>query len=448
MKVAYLTAGAGGMLCGSCMRDNTVAAAMIRQGRDVLLVPVFTPIRTDETDVSQPRVLYGGINVYLQQKFPIFRRTPRFIRKLLDSPSLLRGVMKWAGDTSGDDAGALAASVLEGEKGPLSAELDELIADVGSYQPDVVHLPDALFVGLAAEIKKRLGVAVVCTLTGEDIFLDKLPQRRRLRVLELIRERQRDVDMFISVTRYYGEYARREFGIDAARMEHVPLGVQVEADGQRQEPEVFTIGYLARICHEKGLHVLIDAFERLRRGGRDCRLKIAGYLGRADRSYLEELRTRWTKAGLAEFIDYRGEVDRAGKLELLRSISVLSVPTTYREAKGLYVLEALSQGVPVVQPGHGSFPELIEATGGGLLFEPLNANALAEKMALLMDDPILRARCGADGREAARTRYTDQIMAQRVWQVFEAAANSVRTRDDRQKHGSRTDEKPIDAANA
>lgn len=428
MRLAYLTAGAGGMLCGSCMRDNTLAAALIRQGRKVVLVPVFTPIRTDERDVSQSRVLYGGINVYLQHKSPLFRRVPAVLRRMLDAPSLLRTVMRWAGETSGAAAGDLTAAVLEGERGPLSAELDELIEAVGAFEPDVVHLPDVFFVGLAREIKRRLGVGVVCTLTGEDIFIDKLPAPQRDRVLNLIRARQRDVDAFIAVTRYYGDYASREFAIDAARIHPVPLGVHTEDFGPpapRPRPATFTVGYLARICPEKGLHLLIDAFSRLRAEGRDVRLLIGGYLGRPERSYFDNLRNTWRRAGHEDRIDYRGEVDRAGKADLLRACTVLSVPTIYREAKGLSVLEAMAQGVPVVQPAHGSFPELIGNTSGGLLFAPRDPGDLAVKLASLMDAPDETERLGQAGREAVRSRYTDTIMAQSAWRVFEQCARAA-----------------------
>jgi len=428
MRLAYLTAGAGGMLCGSCMRDNTLAAALIRQGRKVLLVPVFTPIRTDERDVSQSRVLYGGINVYLQHKSPLFRRVPAFLRRMLDAPALLRAVMRWAGETSGATAGDLTAAVLEGERGPLSAELDELIEAVGEFKPDVVHLPDAFFVGLAREIKRRLGVGVVCTLTGEDIFIDKLPAAQRTRVLELIRTRQRDVDAFIAVTRYYGDYAAREFAIDPARIHHVPLGVHTDdlgSVGPRPTPATFSIGYLARICPEKGLHLLVDAFGRLRAERRDVRLIIGGYLGRPERSYLDKLRTQWRRDGLEDRIDYRGEVDRTGKADLLRACTVLSVPTTYREAKGLSVLEAMAQGVPVVQPAHGSFLELVGDTGGGVLCRPLDSTDLAAKLAGLMDAPGEVERLGRAGHEAVRSRYSDTIMAQSAWRVVEQCARAA-----------------------
>jgi len=90
MRITYLTAGAAGMYCGTCLQDNTLAAALRARGCDVLLVPLYTPIRTDETDVSLDRVFYGGINVYLQQKSALFRHTPWLFDRLLDLPALLR----------------------------------------------------------------------------------------------------------------------------------------------------------------------------------------------------------------------------------------------------------------------------------------------------------------------------------------------------------------------
>src|SRR5580693_5772306 len=96
MRIAYITAGAAGMFCGSCMRDNTLVTALRGQGHDALLVPTYTPIRTDEADVSEQRVFFGGINVYLQQKFAFFRHTPWLLDRLLDAPRLLRWVSRFA----------------------------------------------------------------------------------------------------------------------------------------------------------------------------------------------------------------------------------------------------------------------------------------------------------------------------------------------------------------
>src|SRR5437762_1513939 len=79
MKIVYITAGAAGMYCGSCMHDNTLVAALHQLGHDAILLPTYTPLRTDEEDISQQRVFFGGINVYLQQKSGLFRHTPWFL---------------------------------------------------------------------------------------------------------------------------------------------------------------------------------------------------------------------------------------------------------------------------------------------------------------------------------------------------------------------------------
>ncbi|MFQ5430558.1 MAG: glycosyltransferase family 4 protein [Phycisphaerae bacterium] len=435
MRVAYLTAGAGGMYCGSCLRDNALAAALIRSGRDVVLLPVYSPIRTDGPDVSDRRVFYGGINIFLQQKAALFRHLPRFLDRLLSHPSLLRLAMKRAGAASPKTAAPLVVSILRGEAGRQRKELGRLIAGLADLRPDLVHLPNAFFVGLAAPIKRELAAAVVCTLTGEDVLLEKLPEPAKSEALALIRSHGTDVDAFLSVSRYYAAYAAERFGIAPERIHPIPLGIPIEdesgePDRARTPPATddrpFTIGYLARVCPDKGLHVLCDAFRILHDRNRACRLVAAGYIGTGDRGYLRDIQADMARCGLDRVIDFRGEVDRAEKLAMLRSIDVLSVPTVYREAKGLYVLEALSQGVPVVSPRHGAFPELIEATGGGLLVEPHDPTALADALGRLMDDAELRGSLGSAGRAAVRSSFTDEIMATAAWAVFERVAGKPR----------------------
>ncbi len=423
MKIAYLTAGAGGMYCGSCMRDNALASALIRQGRDVVLIPVFTPIRTDETDVSAPDVFYGGINVYLQQKSGFFRHAHRLLDKILDSRSLLKLAMRGAGSSKPEELGEMTASILRGPNGAQRRELEKLIDGLMGFRPDVVHLPDAFFVGAAKSIKDALGATVVCTLTGEDIFIDKLNAPHRAEVLRLIREAGRDVDGFLLVSKYYADYAAEHFGVPHDRMRHVPLGIHLDgADSGDHSPVSsdgeFTIGYLARVCHDKGLHLLCDALAILREQGRACRVVAAGYLGASDRPYFEALEREIARRGLRDHFQYLGEVDRDAKFAFLRSLHLFSVPSVYREAKGLYLLEALSQGVPAVQPRHGSFPEIIEATGGGLLYEPGDVKSLAAGIAKLMDDSALRTRLGDDGRRRFRELYTAEIMAESAWNAI------------------------------
>lgn len=429
MKVVYITAGAGGMYCGSCMHDNTLAAALLRRGHDVMLLPVFTPIRTDETDVSESQVFYGGINVYLQQKASFFRWLPGMFDRWLDNPKLLR----WAVRTpKGADlqVARITESVLRARQGAQKKELERLLHGLERIQPDVVNLPNAMFLGVAAEIKRVLKVPVFCNLSGEDLFLASLQEPYRSRCFDLIRDAARQVDGFIVGNSYYGSYAIEHFGVPEARLSVVPFGIRIqEFDGlpapdspvgRERASSPFTIGYLARICQEKGLHLLAEAFEGLREKGRSCRLRVAGYLSPQNRSYLERIQERLKKRGFDSDFEVLSDIDRDSKIEFLSSLDVLSVPTEYHESKGLYVLEAGAAGVPVVQPSHGCFPEMVESLGSGLLFEPGDAEDLAAKIGRLMEDRSLHRSLSIRGRDTVRAQFTDENMADRTWSLYES----------------------------
>jgi glycosyltransferase involved in cell wall biosynthesis len=421
MRIAYLASGAGGMYCGSCMRDNRIAATLIAQGRDVVLIPLYTPLRTDETDVSREPVYYGGINVFLQQQVPAFRHAPRWLQRILDSPILLRQAMRFSANTDPATLGALTVSVLKGEHGAQQKELTKLIDGLRTIGPDLVTLPNLMFVGVARSLKESLQVPVLCTLSGEDIFLDELPEPHRREAFDLIRGRGRDVDGFVATTEYFANHAASHFGLPREKVHVVRMGVHVEDFAAPADPPAtpFTIGYLARVCPAKGLAGLCEALVRLRQGGRDCRVRAAGYLGATDRPYLGAIRAYLDQHQLGHAFEYLGEVSRKEKVDFLRSLHAFSVPTVYHEAKGVYIIEALAGGVPVVQPRHGSFPELIEATGGGLLYDPDGPEALATAIARLMDDDVLRRRLADQGRQAVRKSFTDVAMAEQTWAIFE-----------------------------
>lgn len=426
MKIVYLAAGAAGMYCGSCLHDNTLAAALLAAGADVALVPTYTPIRTDETDVSQPRVLFGGINVYLQQLSGAFRYTPRWFDRLLDSPWLLNALSKLNSSVDPAKLGALTVSMLEGEQGRQRKEVAKLVDWLAREgRPDVVHLSNSMLTGMAREIGRQLGVPIVCSLSGEDIFLEKLPPKYYERARAVLRERAADVSMFVSLNRYFADYMADYLAIDRQRIHVIPHGLNLAGHGVRSgsaPDQPFTIGYFARICHDKGLHLLVEAFDLLKRqpGLPPLRLRVAGYLGAADRKYLDEIIAGIRARGWEQDFEYVGELDRAQKVAFLQSLDVMSVPTVYRESKGLSVLEALANAVPLVQPAHGAFPELIEDTGGGLLFEPHNAASLAEQLKQLALDRALADRLGRAGREAIHDRYTAARMAERTLSLYQA----------------------------
>ena len=425
MKIAYITAGAGGMICGNCLRDNALAAALIELGHDVQLIPIYTPIRTDEEDVSLGRVFYGGINVYLQHKYSFFRRTPDFFDRLFDQRWLLRLAPQFAVKTTPRDLGALTVSVVEGSEGRQKKELAKLIAWLRQSRPEVVHLTNTLLAGIAPAVKRQLGCPVCCSLQGEDFFFSNLPAPHKERAFDLVRHMAGSVDAFIAPCRDHAEAMAPHLGVSPETVHVVMPGISLDGFPSKPDadPHEFVVGYLARICPEKGLHLLAEALRRLtqKRGssGPRLRLRVAGWLGPEHRDYLDRIEQQVKEWGLEANFEYLGSIGREQKLRFLAGLDALCVPVTYRAAKGLYVLEALASGVPVVQPRLGVFPELIARTGGGLLFEPGNVEDLVRSLERLIDNRAEGQRMGQRGRQVVYQRFHSRRVAEETLAVYE-----------------------------
>lgn len=426
MKVAYITAGAAGMYCGTCIHDNMVATVLKKQGHNVSLIPTYTPTRTDEANVSLNRVFFGGINVYLQQKLSFFRHTPWALDKLLDNPTLLNGLARFSSSTAAQDLGQLTVSMLSAEQGHQSKELAKLVKWLAEEdKPDIVYLTNSMLVGFTREIKKALDVPVICALQGEDIFLQDLIEPYRSEALILLRERAMDPDGFVAPCDYYARFmADTYLDVPIDKIDVVPLGLNMDGHGvpvQKPEPPPFIIGYLARICPEKGLHVLVDAFRLVAEvlGADNVQLHVAGYLGKKDEPYLEELVNQIQAWELSDSFVHHGEVTRTEKIEFLNRLHVFSVPTVYRESKGLSIIESLANGVPVIQPRHGAFPEMLDATDGGILVEPKSAEAVAAGIIELLKDTDRREHLGETGKTNVHQKFNDTIIAEQLLKVFE-----------------------------
>ena len=423
MKILSITAGAAGMYCGSCSRDNGLAVELLKRGHDVTLVPIYTPSTTDETNVSRDRVLFGGISIYLQQHLALFRKTPRFLDRLWDSPAVISAFASRSLSTDPKLLGDLMISMLEGDRGVLRKEFAKFLEWLADEPlPDLVNLPNSLLIGLAGPLGQALQRPVCCTLQGEDLFLEGLIEPYRSRALALIRSQVQHVDRFIAVSEAYVPVMSELLRVPSNRIAVVPLGINMAGyERRRAADDVFRVGYFARIAPEKGLHVLADAYQRFRRqtGAAPVRLEAAGYLPRAEAGYLEGVRRSLENAGLGGEFTYRGAVDRDGKLAFLRSVDVLSVPATYDEPKGVFLLEAMASGVPVVQPRRGAFTEIIEKTGGGLLVAPDDADALADGLYALWQDRSLGETLGARGFNGVREHYDVRCAADRLLEVYE-----------------------------
>ena len=416
MRIAFITAGAAGMFCGSCMRDNALVTALRARGHDALLIPAYMPIKVDEPDASQQKVFFGGVNIYLEQKFWLFRHTPRFLDRVFNFRWLLKLIAPFAVRAKYSDQGALTVSMLQGTHGNQRKEVAELVAFLKDEKPDVVLLTNALLSGVIPEVKAALGVPVFVTLQGDDIFLDELTPRERARCAELIRGNGRFVDGYISTSAYYADHMAAYLGLPRERIFVVAPGINLaghggEPDARGDRP--LAVGYFARVCPEKGFHRVVEAFITMRRqpGAPPAKLKASGWLGPNNRAYYDEQVKRLDAAGLLADFEHVECPTHADKVRFMRGIDVLCVPTVYREPKGLYVLEAWANGVPAVLPAHGAFPELIDSTGGGLHVDPASIDALADGLRTLLTDHARRERAGQAGLAAVRERFTADVMA-------------------------------------
>ncbi|MEM7391529.1 MAG: glycosyltransferase family 4 protein, partial [Verrucomicrobiota bacterium] len=259
-----------------------------------------------------------------------------------------------------------------------------------------------------------------CTLQGEDSFLDDLPEPYREKSWAMFRERTRELDGLIAVSDYFRDLMKKRLEVPDDQIHLVYNGIALDDFKPRSAlPDPPVIGFMARLCRTKGLETLIDAFLRLRKDHPTLRLHAAGAMTPGDEKFMKAMREKLDRAGVSDDVTFSPNISRDDKIEFLRGLTVLSVPASYGEGFGLYVLEALASGVPVVQPNHAAFPELIEATSGGLLCEPENPASLAEHLATLLDDSEKNRQLGERGREAVTEKFSVRSMAEQVLRVYQ-----------------------------
>lgn len=421
MHIAIVTAGGAGMFCGSCMHDNTLARALMGAGAEISLIPTYTPIRVDEENLSTRRVFLGGLNVYLDYRFPFWQRLPRRLVRWLDSPRVINFATRFGISNDAHELGELTLAMLAGESGPQAREIEEFVEFIADrLKPDVVCFSNALLAGTVRSLRQRYSGPVFCTLQGDDVFLEDLIEPYRSRALDMLRERAVEFDGFLTHSRYYRDFMSGYLAQPVEKFHLVPLGIDFSGHDGVPKPArngEFTVGYFARICPEKGLHLLIEAFRLLHAKHPVARLRAGGYLGPRDERYFSEVMREAAPLGAA--FDYIGSpAAHSDKVEFFKSLDVLSVPTVYHEPKGIYVLEALANGVPVVEPRHGAFPELLEQTGGGLLVTPGNARELAEALEALLIDAKQRLALATAGHANVRRHFDPAVMAVRTQEIF------------------------------
>lgn len=427
MRILSLTPGTGGTFyCQNCLRDAQMVRALRRAGHDVLVVPLYLPISLDAEGLDEEhRVFFGGINVYLQQQLGLFRKTPRWLDRLFDAPWMLRQAASREGSTNAADLGPMTYSMLQGRHGRQRKEFDRFLEWLRTQpKPDVAHISNALLLGVASALREGLDIPVVCSLQDEDTWVDAMPDHWRTKCWETISEKARDVDAFVAVSDWYATRMADRARIPRERITTVHLGIEW-ADVQEAEidAEPPVLGFLSRIHESQGFTALVDAFIALKRDPRlhTLKLRATGGVTTGDREYVRRIMAKLEALDIDHDVDIVDTFDRAARQTFLRGVRVLSVPGPDGEAFGLFILEANACGVPVVQPDVGAFGEVIAKTGGGVIYDPTQPEALVETLRELLLDPARARALGQQGRLSVREGLTSDCMAARMAEVYARA---------------------------
>jgi len=411
MRIAYLAAGAGIMYCGACARDVTLVRALLARHHDVQLIPLYTPLKLEQDDLPTSPIFMGGINVFLQQAFALFRALPMPLDRFLDHPAFLRLIAKVAIEVEPKNLGPMTVSVLEGRDGRQKKELERLLQYLeSSYKPDLLNLTNSLLSGLAPEIKRRLHIPVICTFQGEDTFVADLPEPHRSRARDLIRQNAQAIDLFICPNETQADDVAAFLAVPRPKVRVIRTAVAIPPTNSAlstQHSAPFTIGYLSVIRPIKGLDLLLDALAQLiQKENRQLRLRVAGRI--MNKPYWKTILQKVRTLHLADHFDYLGELDAPAKASFFQQCSVFCVPSRYPEPRGVAVLEAMAAALPIVAPATGVFPELFNLADTparpGILVPSNNPSALAHAFASMIDHPA-QTQAQAHAAQTLITRH-------------------------------------------
>lgn len=425
MKIVNIVPGFGGTFyCGNCLRDSGYTKSLIKLGHDAIMLPIYLPLTFEhEVEENEHPIFYGAVNVYLKQNFRLFKNMPAWMEKIFNSASILRYASKKAGSTRTEGLEEMTISMLMGNEGNQNKELQELIDFLKNHiKPDIVHLSNALLIGLAKQIKKQLNVPIVCSLQDEDVWVDAMNDFYQNKVWNLMSEKAADVNTFIAVSEYYASSMKIKMKIVENKMNVVPIGID-SSIYKYAEPvsNPQAIGYISRMYKEHGFGLLIDAYIKLKQNSefKNVLLKLCGGYTADDKKYVNEQIKKLKKAGIYNDVEFVEDYKTANRYKFFNMITILTVPVLMGEAFGTYQLESLACGVPLVQPQLGAFPEIIEQTGGGVTYFPNTADAIVEKWIEVLSNPKLIMEMSKKGQDSVLKKFAVDTVSDKILNVYE-----------------------------
>ena len=424
MNIIQIIPGSGGSFyCGNCLRDSKFYDTIRKKNHSIIKIPMYLPLFADEHDLKDIPVFYGAISIYLKQNSSLFRKAPAWVDKLLNSKVMLKLAAGMSGSTNAEGLEDMTISMLLGEKGQQKEELEKLITWISEHcKPDIIHLSNALLLGLASEIKSKLNVKVVCSLQDEDVWVDPMSPNYREKVWKLMSERSADVDRFVAVSNYYAGVSVDRMSLGKDKISTIHLGV--DPDDYRfinSSEKKRAIGYISRMSHENGLDILVDAFILLKQKEEynDVVLNITGGYTGADKKFISSVKRKIVKSGLSHQVNFFEDFEEKGRTEFLEITGILSVPVRNGEAFGIYLTEAMAAGIPIVQPNLGAFPEIVAISKGGIIYNENTPEHLAIALAKLLDDKNLLSDLSLNARKSIENEFNINNLANDMISIYE-----------------------------
>ena len=423
MKIVHIVPGFGGTFyCGNCLRDSGVVASLKKAGHHAVTLPMYLPLsKNGNVNEDGIPVFYGAVNIYLKQ-FPVFRHMPKWFEHLMNSSAMLNFAAKKSGSTRASGLEDLTESMLLGAEGHQSEELQQLVDFLRFHEkPDIVHVSNALLLGMAKKVRDEVKVPVVCSLQDEDVWVDAMHEDHREKMWNLLAEKGKDVDAFIAVSDFFAGVMQKRMSIPDKKLHVLHVGVDPNVykySKPASEPQA--IGFVSRMCEENGFEVLIDAYILLKKNAafKNVKLKATGGQTGDDTKFIHKQISKLKQNNIDADFEITPEFTTSALQDFFGSITVLSVPVLNGEAFGLYQLEALASGVPLVQPELGAFPEIINATSGGVIYKPNTAAALAEKLADVLSNPSKLEAMSLAGRKAVEEKFDCGILSAKMVDIY------------------------------
>jgi len=428
MKVAYIVPGSGGSFyCGNCHRDRLYVLSIKEiEGITLSAVPIYLPpIGEDFGDEFENPVFFGAVSMFLRERVKMFEHMPSFMDKIFDSSPLLKLAAKKAGATRAEGFEETTLKMIKGNDPARNKEIARLSAYLSeSGKPDIVHLSNALIMGLANQIRDLTGSRIICSLQNEDDWIEKMAEPYRSQAWSLIGKESDNIDFFISPSKYFKNFIVGKTGIKPEKIHVVPSGIE-ESEFQNlpKQNNIPTIGFYNRLSYLNGLDKLVDAYILIMRENKvpSLQLHLCGGYTSDNKSFVKEQFRKLRKSGFDGGVKLYSAFHGRQKEEFFSSIDIMSVPVRKPDAYGLYLLIANSAGVPVVQPRTGAFPEIIEMTLGGIIYHPDTVEQLTLSLTEAFMDREKLNELGASGKKTIPNLLSTKSMAQGIVSVYKKA---------------------------